>query len=74
VLQAGNVFKLCDFGSATTKTYFPKDSSSINYIEDEINRYTTMAYRSPEMIDLWRHQLINEKVDIWVSILFLLRK
>lgn len=65
VLQAGNVFKLCDFGSATTNTYHPKDSSNINYIEDEINRYTTMAYRSPEMIDLWRQQLINEKVDIW---------
>merc|ERR1712137_512474 len=65
VLQMGSTYKLCDFGSATTKTYLPTDSSSINYIEDEINRYTTMAYRSPEMIDLWRKQPINEKVDIW---------
>jgi AP2-associated kinase len=24
-----------------------------------------MAYRAPEMIDLYRKQLINEKVDIW---------
>ncbi len=25
-----------------------------------------MQYRAPEMIDLYRKQLINEKVDIWV--------
>lgn len=26
-----------------------------------------MNYRAPEMIDLFRKQIINEKVDIWVN-------
>ena len=65
VLKHGNLYKLCDFGSATTKTFLPENSSSINRIEDELNRYTTAAYRSPEMVDLWRMQFINEKVDVW---------
>ena len=66
VLKQGNCFKLCDFGSATQKTMLPESAGHISVLEEEINRYTTMSYRSPEMIDLWRKQLINEKVDIWV--------
>jgi AP2-associated kinase len=66
VLLTRNTFKLCDFGSCTTKTYFPQTSSEMSRAEDDINRNTTMSYRSPEMLDLYRHQLINEKADIWV--------
>jgi len=45
-------------------------------IEDDINRYTTMCYRSPEMVDLYTEKVIGEKADVWVrsihqSILFL---
>jgi AP2-associated kinase len=69
VLLTRNTFKLCDFGSCTTKTYFPQTSSEMSRAEDDINRNTTMSYRSPEMLDLYRHQLINEKADIWVSLI-----
>lgn len=65
VLKYRDTFKLCDFGSATTKTFQPTDSRSIGRIGDELNRYTTPAYRSPEMLDLWQKHKIDEKVDIW---------
>jgi len=30
-------------------------------------RYTTLSYRSPEMIDLYGGKTISTKADIWVS-------
>ena len=30
-------------------------------------RYTTFAYRSPEMVDLYAGKTITTKADIWVS-------
>ena len=63
----GNL-KLCDFGSATTETYEPDESWSIqqrNCIEDECAVHTTPMYRSPEMLDTWNNYPINTAVDIW---------
>ncbi|XP_074640546.1 cyclin-G-associated kinase-like isoform X2 [Tubulanus polymorphus] len=60
--------KLCDFGSATTKTHEPDHSwSSIrrSMVEDEIARNTTPMYRAPEMLDLYQNFPINQAVDIW---------
>lgn len=34
--------------------------------EDDIRKNTTLCFRAPEMVDLYRAQLINWKVDIWV--------
>lgn len=34
-------------------------------IEDDVQRHTTLQYRSPEMIDVYRRQPIDEKSDIW---------
>jgi AP2-associated kinase len=34
-------------------------------IEEDVQKHTTMQYRSPEMIDVWRRQPIDEKADIW---------
>jgi hypothetical protein len=31
------------------------------------SRYTTVSYRSPEMIDLYSNKPITTKSDIWVS-------
>ena len=64
MLLVGREYKLCDFGSATTKFVLPKHD--IHKLEDEIQRYTTLAYRPPEMIDLYRRKLISTKADIWV--------
>ncbi|EFA74620.1 putative protein serine/threonine kinase [Heterostelium album PN500] len=58
-------YKLCDFGSATIKTYDTGADSDRNRAEDDINTYTTLFYRAPEMVDLYRRQVISEKVDIW---------
>ena len=57
---------MCDFGSATTRVWRPNSSSSERrQAEDDINNYTTMSYRSPEMADLYQGYEINEKSDIW---------
>eukprot|EP01116_Phalansterium_solitarium_P015950 TRINITY_DN3595_c0_g1_i1.p1 TRINITY_DN3595_c0_g1~~TRINITY_DN3595_c0_g1_i1.p1 ORF type:complete len:1098 (-),score=430.43 TRINITY_DN3595_c0_g1_i1:176-3469(-) len=65
LLGSDNIWKLCDFGSATTKTYRCDSERERNQAEDDIQKNTTMDYRAPEMIDLFRKQLINTKADIW---------
>jgi len=66
VLKHKGRYKLCDFGSATTKPIKAESVREINAADDLIQRHTTMMYRSPEMVDLYQRKLINEKVDIWV--------
>ncbi|KAF2075010.1 hypothetical protein CYY_003706 [Polysphondylium violaceum] len=60
-----NRYKLCDFGSATTKTFNTARERERALAEDDINMFTTLFYRAPEMVDLYRQSIINEKVDIW---------
>jgi serine/threonine protein kinase len=62
------VFKLCDFGSCTTRIIPPRttlSSSEISALEDELERQTTLAYRAPEMLDLYRKRGLTEKTDVW---------
>lgn len=69
---------LCDFGSAillspstTIPNQFQQYQSNqlttqlIQQLEEDIQRYTTLAYRAPEMIDLYSRLPITLKVDIW---------
>ncbi|TIA68394.1 hypothetical protein E3P91_04092 [Wallemia ichthyophaga] len=66
--SSGSVYKLCDFGSATLLPVHPQQLSSVDDIkrlEEEINRVTTLQYRSPEMINLPQSRYIDEKSDIW---------
>eukprot|EP00013_Stygamoeba_regulata_P005828 CAMPEP_0177631186 /NCGR_PEP_ID=MMETSP0447-20121125/1612_1 /TAXON_ID=0 /ORGANISM="Stygamoeba regulata, Strain BSH-02190019" /LENGTH=349 /DNA_ID=CAMNT_0019132647 /DNA_START=216 /DNA_END=1265 /DNA_ORIENTATION=- len=65
VLIANGEHKLCDFGSATTVEIRPTTKQEISDCEEDIARNTTLAYRSPEMVDLHRKQLLNYKVDVW---------
>ncbi|CAG9538694.1 unnamed protein product [Cercopithifilaria johnstoni] len=58
------VYVLCDFGSATTKV-LSSETQSLQFIEEEIHRYTTLAYRAPEMVDIYSGKPIGTKVDIW---------
>ncbi|GMS95188.1 hypothetical protein PENTCL1PPCAC_17363, partial [Pristionchus entomophagus] len=58
------LFILCDFGSATTRV-LSTESHSITQVEQEIERYTTLSYRSPEMVDLYSRKLIGTPSDIW---------
>ncbi|CAF4724032.1 unnamed protein product, partial [Rotaria socialis] len=37
----------------------------IQQLEEEIQRYTTLCYRAPEMIDLYSRKPLTLKIDIW---------
>ncbi|KAJ1991405.1 Ark- serine/threonine protein kinase [Coemansia spiralis] len=68
VLIAPSSYKLCDFGSATSKTIAQGTRMSREEtlsLEDEIQRCTTLEYRAPEMVDLYLRRGVNEKADIW---------
>ena len=43
----------------------------INLDFEEIEKYTTLMYRPPEMIDKFLNWPVTTKVDIWVSIIFI---
>lgn len=65
------VFKLCDFGSAAPPRPAATSAAEARLIEDDIQRHTTLQYRSPEMIDVYRKLAIDEKSDIWALGVFL---
>lgn len=105
MLGSDGLWKLCDFGSASTNHKRFEKPEEMGIEEDNIRKHTTPAYRAPEvgqtahafskdndlcsedvlnlfsplgffsqMWDLYRRELINEKVDIWVSQVCLLCK
>lgn len=41
--------------------------SSVAEVEEEIRKYTTLSYRSPEMVDLYSGKSITTKCDIWAA-------
>ena len=60
--------KLCDFGSATSKTYEPNQSWNMQQrtrMEEELAHFTTPMYRAPEMVDCWSNYPVNTACDIW---------
>lgn len=76
LIDSHQSFVLCDFGSAIflppSPTYEHQQYQShqlttaiIQQLEEEIQRYTTLAYRPPEMIDLYSRIPITLKADIW---------
>ncbi|XP_076320143.1 cyclin-G-associated kinase-like isoform X1 [Tachypleus tridentatus] len=77
LLSSDGTLKLCDFGSATTKTYHPNSSWTAiqrNLVEDEMTKHTTPMYRPPEILDTYNNYPINQAMDIWAlgCVLFLL--
>ncbi|KAG2418340.1 hypothetical protein HFD88_001441 [Aspergillus terreus] len=58
-------YKLCDFGSTAPPRPAATSAAEGRLIEDDVQRHTTLQYRSPEMIDVYRKQPIDEKSDIW---------
>ena len=67
VLKFGNVFKLCDFGSASTDVMIPEKETKESKRDkfDIYERNTTFMYRPPEMVDEYGTFPVNEKADIW---------
>ncbi|EKX45364.1 hypothetical protein GUITHDRAFT_62023, partial [Guillardia theta CCMP2712] len=56
---------LCDFGSATTRAQVYETRKDILEEEERIQKFTTLAYRAPEMVDLYQRKRIDERVDVW---------
>ncbi|KAJ3126082.1 hypothetical protein HK098_007880 [Nowakowskiella sp. JEL0407] len=74
LLMSNGTFKLCDFGSATRKIIPPRtvfSAPEIKELEEEINKYTTIQYRAPELLDLYQKLGITDKVDVWALGIFL---
>lgn len=65
LLGSDGLWKLCDFGSISTNHKRFEKPEEMGIEEDNIRKYTTPAYRPPEMWDLFLKEVINEKVDIW---------
>lgn len=66
VLISGNGdYKLCDFGSCTEPRAAATNSQERRALEEDIQKNTTIQYRSPEMVDVSRRLPIDEKSDIW---------
>jgi AP2-associated kinase len=59
------VWKLCDFGSAVSRPAGPAAPRERGRLEDDIQRRTTPAYRSPELWDLDTHGALGPAADIW---------
>jgi AP2-associated kinase len=62
---SSKIYKLCDFGSSAPPRPAATTAAEGRLIEDDVQRHTTLQYRSPEMIDVYRKQPIDEKSDIW---------
>lgn len=56
---------LCDFGSATTRTYTKIRQDEVDFVSNDILNNTTPNYRSPEMCDLFSKKPIGLPSDIW---------
>ncbi|BFZ55827.1 Ark- serine/threonine protein kinase [Savitreella phatthalungensis] len=65
LISSPDCYKLCDFGSCCEPKPAAGTSDERRLLEDDIQRNTTIQYRSPEMIDLSRRLPIDEKSDIW---------
>ena len=76
LINSQQSYVLCDFGSAillppsptNDHQQYPANQLTTNIIqqlEEEIQRYTTLSYRAPEMIDLYSRIPITLKADIW---------
>ena len=67
LLHRSGAFKLCDLGSGTTETVTFRNRAELARVEEIVERFTTSAYRAPEMCDLHGFQgHMDTKVDIWV--------
>ena len=58
-------YKVCDFGSCSPVKPAPQTVVECRLLEEDIQKHTTLQYRSPEMVDVFRRLPIDEKSDIW---------
>lgn len=71
LISGSGEYKVCDFGSVSGAIRPPRNPQEFAFVQHDILKNTTAQYRSPEMIDLYRCQAIDEKSDIWALGIFL---
>ncbi|XP_063692096.1 AP2-associated protein kinase 1-like isoform X2 [Bolinopsis microptera] len=57
-------YVLCDFGSAHQGDLDP-EAHGHNFVEENILKFTTLAYRAPEMCDMYLGYKIGPAADLW---------
>lgn len=65
ILCQKGVWKLCNFRCSTTQVYNTADEQDRKLASEDIPRNTNPSYRAPEMVDLYRGEIIDFKSDIW---------
>ncbi|KAF8470537.1 hypothetical protein BDZ91DRAFT_840709 [Kalaharituber pfeilii] len=65
LIASSRRFVLCDFGSCSPVREAATSVTECRLLEEDIQNHTTLQYRSPEMIDVYRKLPIDEKSDIW---------
>ncbi|CAI5455255.1 unnamed protein product [Caenorhabditis angaria] len=67
LINANGKLKLCDFGSATTKSINMAElsNSARLAIQEEMMKYTTPITRSPEVSDVYSNWPIGKQQDTW---------
>jgi AP2-associated kinase len=63
--SAGNIYKLCDFGSCSSKSIDTSTIAGRGEAEEDVERNTTIEFRAPEMCDLFRGHVLDTRVDVW---------
>jgi AP2-associated kinase len=68
VLLHNKKFKLCDFGSCSSRTvdFSQVSPKEFAFYEEEYDKNTTLMYRPPEMCDPYQKYIVNDRVDIWM--------
>lgn len=64
LIGEGGVLKLCDFGSLNEHAG-PVTKADRVQVEDDILRFCTPQYRSPELVDTYSGHAVDNRVDIW---------
>ncbi|CCD68073.1 Protein kinase domain-containing protein [Caenorhabditis elegans] len=67
LINGNGKLKLCDFGSATTKSIemAPLSNSERLAVQEEMFKYTTPITRSPEVCDVYSNWPIGKQQDNW---------
>jgi AP2-associated kinase len=68
LVHSDGTFKLADFGSASADVldFASASKSQISKAMEQYEKYTTMMYRPPEMIDQYLGYRVDTKADIWM--------
>ncbi|BEI91422.1 uncharacterized protein CcaverHIS019_0402420 [Cutaneotrichosporon cavernicola] len=60
------IFKLCDFGSTTfPATHPPQNLAEAEALAQDLNKHTTLQYRSPEMVEPLLGWAVGLPSDVW---------